>query len=65
MKNYEQQVEDFNKAANTSYIASIRFLKFRKTSKGIKVGFTLGKPNEINNLRRDVANAGNPYYATF
>ena len=62
---YEDKVEDFNKAANASYICRVKFLKIRKTSKGLKVGFTCGKPHEIAQLRMDVKAAGRPYYCNF
>ena len=62
---YEQRVSDFNQASNSSYIADIHFLRFRKTTKGMKVDYSLGKNHEINKLRQDVEKAGHPYYCTF
>jgi len=59
---YKKRVADFNAAANSTYIDYINFLTFRKTKKGIKVGYTLGKPQEITTLCVDVQRAGSPYY---
>lgn len=64
-KEYEKRVHDFNLSAGSNYIASINFLTFRKTKKGMKVSFTLGKPHEIEHLRCDVQRAGKPYYCKF
>ena len=62
---YDQKVADFNQASGASYISEVHFLRFRKTTKGIKVSFSLGKNHEINQLRDDVAKAGSPYYCKF
>ena len=67
-KTYEQMVDDFNKAVTngTHYMAETHFLTFRRTKKGIKVGYTCGKPQEISELWRNVKNAADKgYYCTF
>lgn len=61
-ESYEEKVEAFNRASGARYIAEVHFLTFRKTRKGIKVGYTLAKTHEIHALREAVENAGTPYY---
>ena len=64
-RNYRNRVEAFNQASGSSYLVAVHFLRIRKTSRGIKIGFSLGKPEEINCLRSNVAKAGAPYYCNF
>jgi len=62
---YKQMVKDFNEKSNSDYLSEINFLKFRKTKKGIKVSFSLGKPYEIEQLKQNIIKAGKPYYGDF
>jgi len=64
-KEYEKRLKAFNKACGASYISQVNFVILRKTTKGIKIGFSLGKPYEIAKLRADVEKAGKPYYCNF
>ena len=59
---YRQYCEAFNQAAGAAYIPEIHFLTFRKTKKGILVGYTVGKRAEVRELRGNVIKAGEPYY---
>lgn len=59
---YPEQVQRFNKAAGSHFAPGVRFLTLRRTCRGILVGWTIGKPEEIRELRRAVAMAGAPYY---
>jgi len=61
-ESYEQKVATFNQAAGARYSAEVRFLTFRRTRKGIKVGYTLAKRHEIADLQAYVMRAGEPYY---
>ena len=59
---YPEQVQHFNAASGTHYAPGVRFLKFRRTSRGVLVGWTAGRPEEVRQLRADVERAGEPYY---
>lgn len=62
VETYPEQVQRFNAASGRRYSVGLHFLTFRRTSRGILVGWTIGKPEEIRELRRAVAMAGEPYY---
>ena len=65
-KTYAEWLNDFNEACGEKYIESVHFPTFRRTKKGILVGYTCGKQYEINELRRDVAKASSKgYYCKF
>ena len=61
---YAEEVANFNLACGANYMADIHFLTFKKTSKGILVGYTCGKKQEIDELRVNVEKA-NGYYCKF
>lgn len=61
-ESYEQKVSSFNHASGAKYLPEVHFLTFRRTRKGIKVGYTLGRSHEIAELRAYVNLAGEPYY---
>ena len=61
-ESYVKAIDDFNEKSGAAHMAWQKFITFRKTSRGICVGFTAGKPNEIAELNRNVKKAGSPYY---
>lgn len=66
LTNYAKRVARLNYWADASYRADIHFVTFRITKRGIKVGYTCGKPEEVRALRLAVAtanaNLGNEEY---
>lgn len=62
VKNYDDKVAEFNKASGASYDPQVHFITFKNTSKGILVGFTVGKYNEVRELYKNIEKAGAPYY---
>ena len=60
--NYNETLQKFNVAAGSEYSASVGFVRFRNTKKGIRVTFSCGKPEEIARLAVDIDRAWVPYY---
>ena len=56
-KLYRELVARFNAAAGSAYNADVHFLAFTHTSRGWLVGYTCGRPNEIRELRNNIAHA--------